>query len=262
MRSKDSEKAIVNSVEPSISKDRTMLEIRPAHHRGVANHGWLHSRHTFSFGHYHDPLQQGFSDLLVINDDRVDPAQGFGTHPHRDMEIFSYVLEGALEHKDSMGTGSVIRPGDVQMMSAGTGVRHSEYNPSKTKGVHFLQIWIVPALKNAAPRYQQVHFSDADKRGRLRLIASPDGRDGSLGVHQDLRMYAGLFDGDESAALDLGADRHAYVHVARGSLEVNGQRLSEGDGARIRHEEQLRFAHGEQAEVLVFDLRPNELPVM
>lgn len=239
-----------------------MLDIRKAHQRGNANHGWLHSRHTFSFGHYRDLKQQGFSDLLVINDDRVAPAKGFGTHGHRDMEIFSYVLEGALEHKDSMGTGSVIRPGDVQMMSAGTGVEHSEYNHSGDEPVHFLQIWLVPGVRGAAPRYQQVHFSEADKRGRLRQIISPEGTDGSLAVHQDARVYAGLFDGDESATLDVGPDRHVYVHVARGSLTVNGERLSEGDGARIREPEALRFADGEQAEVLVFDLRPNELPTM
>lgn len=239
-----------------------MLDIRKAHQRGNANHGWLHSRHTFSFGHYRDLKQQGFSDLLVINDDRVAPAKGFGTHGHRDMEIFSYVLEGALEHKDSMGTGSVIRPGDVQMMSAGTGVEHSEFNHSSDTSVHFLQIWIVPGVRGAAPRYQQVHFSEADKRGRLRQIISPEGTDGSLAVNQDARVYAGLFDGSESATLDVGADRHVYVHVARGSLTVNGERLSEGDGARIREPEALRFADGEQAEVLVFDLRPNELPVM
>ncbi|MDZ7864600.1 pirin family protein [Acidovorax sp.] len=239
-----------------------MLDIRKAHQRGNANHGWLHSRHTFSFGHYRDLKQQGFSDLLVINDDRVAPAKGFGTHGHRDMEIFSYVLEGALEHKDSMGTGSVIRPGDVQMMSAGTGVEHSEFNHSADTSVHFLQIWIVPGVRGAAPRYQQVHFSEADKRGRLRQIISPEGTDGSLAVNQDARVYAGLFDGDETATLDVGADRHVYVHVARGSLTVNGERLSEGDGARIREPEALRFADGEQAEVLVFDLRPNELPAM
>lgn len=239
-----------------------MLDIRKAHQRGHANHGWLHSRHTFSFGHYRDLKQQGFSDLLVINDDRVAPAKGFGTHGHRDMEIFSYVLEGALEHKDSMGTGSVIRPGDVQMMSAGTGVEHSEFNHSSDEPVHFLQIWLVPGVRGAAPRYQQVHFSEADKRGRLRQIISPEGTDGSLAVHQDARVYAGLFDGDESATLDVGPDRHVYVHVARGSLTVNGERLSEGDGARIREPEALRFADGEQAEVLVFDLRPNELPSM
>ena len=239
-----------------------MLDIRKAHQRGNANHGWLHSRHTFSFGHYRDLKQQGFSDLLVINDDRVSPAKGFGTHGHRDMEIFSYVLEGALEHKDSMGTGSVIRPGDVQMMSAGTGVEHSEFNHSADTSVHFLQIWIVPGVRGAAPRYQQVHFSEADKRGRLRQIISPEGTDGTLAVNQDVRVYAGLFDGAESATLDVGADRHVYVHVARGSLMVNGERLSEGDGARIREPKELRFADGEQAEVLVFDLRPNELPVM
>jgi redox-sensitive bicupin YhaK (pirin superfamily) len=239
-----------------------MLDIRKAQHRGNANHGWLHSRHTFSFGHYRDLKQQGFSDLLVINDDRVAPAKGFGTHGHRDMEIFSYVLEGALEHKDSMGTGSVIRPGDVQMMSAGTGVEHSEYNHSGDEPVHFLQIWLVPGVRGAAPRYQQVHFSEADKRGRLRQIISPEGTDGSLAVNQDARVHAGLFDGAESATLDVGADRHVYVHVARGSLTVNGERLSEGDGARIREPQALRFSDGEQAEVLVFDLRPNELPTM
>lgn len=239
-----------------------MLDIRKAHQRGNANHGWLHSRHTFSFGHYRDLKQQGFSDLLVINDDRVAPSKGFGTHGHRDMEIFSYVLEGALEHKDSMGTGSVIRPGDVQMMSAGTGVEHSEFNHSGDEPVHFLQIWLVPGVRGAAPRYQQVHFSEADKRGRLRQIISPEGADGSLAVNQDARVYAGLFDGGESATLDVGADRHVYVHVARGSLTVNGERLSEGDGARIREPQALRFADGEQAEVLVFDLRPNELPTM
>ena len=237
-----------------------MLEIRQANERGLANHGWLKSRHTFSFGHYFDAKQQGFSDLLVINDDRVHPGRGFATHPHRDMEIFSYVLEGALEHKDSMGTGSVIRPGDVQMMSAGTGVRHSEFNHSAADGLHFLQIWIVPNVKGVAPRYQQHHFAPEEKRGRLRLIISPEGTDGSLAVHQDARVHAGLFNGDESASLALGDDRHAYVHVARGSIEVNGQRLGEGDGARMRQAQRIELAHGVDAEVLVFDLRPNELP--
>ena len=237
-----------------------MLEIRNANDRGLANHGWLKSRHTFSFGHYFDAQQQGFSDLLVINDDRVQPGRGFGTHPHRDMEIFSYVLEGALEHKDSMGTGSVIRPGDVQMMSAGTGVRHSEFNPSGADGLHFLQIWIVPNVKGVAPRYQQQHFAPEEKRGRLRLIISPEGTDGSLKVYQDARVYAGLFDGDETATLTLDANRYVYVHVARGSLEVNGQRLGEGDGARVRKAQRLELARGDNAEALVFDLRPNELP--
>ncbi len=237
-----------------------MLEIRKADRRGVADFGWLQSRHTFSFGHYHDPAQQGFSDLLVINDDRVAAGQGFGAHPHRDMEIFSYVLDGALEHRDSLGTGSVIRPGDVQLMSAGTGVRHSEFNASKTDPVHFLQIWIVPALQGAAPRYQQVHVPDTDKRGRLRLIVSPHGDDGSLALHQDARVYAGLFDGDEAATLTLDPDRHAYVHVARGNVEVDGERLGAGDGARVRQAGRLHFSRGEAAEVLVFDLRPIEQP--
>lgn len=239
-----------------------MLELRKAGERGVANHGWLQSRHTFSFGHYHDPAQQGFSDLLVINDDRVDARQGFGAHPHRDMEIFSYVLEGALEHKDSMGTGSVIRPGDVQMMSAGTGVRHSEFNPSETERVHFLQIWLVPGVKSVSPRYQQIHVSAAEKRGKFRVIISPEGIDGSLAVHQDTRVYAGLLDGAESATINLDANRFAYVHVASGSVTLNGQKLIEGDGVRVRHERELNFDQGKDAEVLVFDLRPNELPVM
>ena len=239
-----------------------MIDIRKADHRGRANHGWLQSRHTFSFGSYRDANQQGFSDLLVINDDRVAAAQGFGTHGHRDMEIFSYVLEGELAHKDSMGTGSVIRPGDVQMMSAGSGVQHSEFNHSADAPVHFLQIWIVPGAKGVAPRYQQVHFAPQEKRGRLRLIISPEGTDGSLAVHQDARVYAGLFDGDESAELPLGNERHGYVHVARGSVEVNGRRLSEGDGARVRGEQRVRFSNGEDAEVLLFDLRPNELPAL
>lgn len=237
-----------------------MIEVRKAAQRGQADHGWLQSQHTFSFGHYRDPQQQGFSDLLVINDDRVQPSRGFGTHGHRDMEIFSYVLDGALEHKDSMGTGSVIRPGDVQMMSAGSGVQHSEFNHSADAPVHFLQIWIVPNERGAEPRYQQVHFAPADKRGRLRQIISPEGADGALLVRQDARVYAGLFDGDEADALEVGPDRHVYVHVARGSVEVNGKRLSEGDGARIRHAGSLQVAKGGDAEVLVFNLRPRELP--
>jgi hypothetical protein len=237
-----------------------MLELRKATDRGVANFGWLDSRHTFSFGHYHDPKQVGFSDLLVINDDRVEPGMGFGTHPHRDMEIFSYVLEGALEHTDSMGTGSVIRPGDVQMMSAGSGITHSEFNPSPTERVHFLQIWIMPDRQRVAPRYQQTHFGDAEKRGRLRLIISPDAAEGSLGVYQDAHVYAGLFDGAERAEFVLPANRHAYVHVARGNLRINGMAMSEGDGARIREGGKLVFDGGNDAEVLLFDLRPLELP--
>ncbi len=237
-----------------------MLEIRPAAARGVADFGWLHSQHSFSFGSYYDPQQLGFSDLLVINDDRVRGGHGFDTHPHRDMEIFSYVLDGALAHKDSMGTGSVIRPGDVQMMSAGTGIRHSEYNASASEPVHFLQIWIVPDRRGVAPRYQQQHFSPAEKRGRLRLIISPDGADGSLSVYQDTRVYAGLFDGAERQRITLAPERFAYVQVARGALTVNGQRLAEGDGARLRGVHEIEFSAGEQAEVLLFDLRPHEQP--
>ncbi|SIO54018.1 pirin family protein [Paraburkholderia phenazinium] len=236
-----------------------MLDIRHANQRGRAEHGWLSSRHTFSFANYHDPKQNGFSDLLVINDDRVAPSKGFGTHPHRDMEIFSYVLEGALEHKDTMGTGSVIVPGDIQLMSAGTGVAHSEYNHSRNDSVHFLQIWIAPALKGTPPRYQQSRFGEAEKRGALRLVISPDGAKESLVVQQDTRVYAGLFDGDESARLELAADRYAYVHVARGSVDVNGQTLGEGDGARVRNEQVLTFSQGHDAEVLVFDLRNIEM---
>lgn len=239
-----------------------MLTLRKASERGAANHGWLKSFHTFSFANYWNPNEQGFSDLLVINDDRVAAGKGFGQHPHRDMEIFSYVLEGALEHKDTLGTGSVIRPGDVQLMSAGSGVAHSEFNHSQNRGVHFLQIWIVPNEVGAEPRYQQEHFSEAQKRGRLQLIISPDGAEGSLNVRQDARVYAGLFSGDESATLDLAADRHAYIHVARGSIEINGQRFEEGDGARVRDERQIRVSQGDDAEVLVFDLRPHELPRM
>ncbi|APQ13119.1 quercetin 2,3-dioxygenase [Pseudomonas oryzihabitans] len=239
-----------------------MLAIRKASDRGAANHGWLKSFHTFSFANYRNPAEQGFSDLLVINDDTVAPARGFGEHPHRDMEIFSYVLEGALEHQDSMGTGSVIRPGDVQLMSAGSGVSHSEYNHSEQERVHFLQIWIVPNVRRATPRYQQQHFSAETKRGRLALIISPDGAESSLEVRQDARVYAGLFDGAESATLQLAPERYAYVHVARGSLELNGVLLQAGDGVRLRGERELQLAHGTDAEVLVFDLRPNELPQM
>ncbi|SEK90412.1 hypothetical protein SAMN05428989_1040 [Pseudoxanthomonas sp. GM95] len=239
-----------------------MFDITQANTRGVANHGWLKSRHTFSFGSYFNPNQIGFSDLRVINDDRVDAGEGFGTHPHRDMEIFSYVLEGQLAHKDSMGTGSVIRPGDVQMMSAGSGVSHSEFNGSQDESVHFLQIWIVPSERNAPPRYQQHHFTEADKRGQLRLIISPDGAAESLQVRQDVRVYAGLFDGDEAATFDLPADRYAYVHIARGEVELNGKRLREGDGVRVREAQALTFANGQDSEVLLFDLRPFELPGM
>ena len=240
----------------------TKFEIRRARERGHANFGWLDSWHTFSFGNYRDPKQIGFSDLLVINDDTVQPGQGFPTHGHRDMEIFSYVLEGALEHKDSMGTGSVIRPDDVQMMSAGTGITHSEFNHSKRELVHFLQIWIVPDRKQVAPRYQQKNFAPDEKRGRLRLIISPDEQDNSLSVYQDARVWAGLFDGAERQEHRLAPGRYAYVHVARGELNVNGNRLATGDGARIRNEELITLEQGKEAEVLLFDLRAIESPGM
>ncbi|MGV8942274.1 MAG: pirin family protein [Lysobacter sp.] len=239
-----------------------MMQVRNAADRGVAEHGWLSSRHTFSFAEYRNPDEVGFSDLRVINEDRVAPGKGFGTHPHRDMEIFSYVLEGALAHSDSMGTGSKIVPGDVQLMSAGSGVTHSEFNGSDDAPVHFLQIWILPDHTGGKPVYQQEHFSEADKRGRLRLIISPDGRDGSLRIQQNTKVYAGLFDGDESATLTLDKDRYAYVHVARGSVELNGVKLEAGDGVRLRNPETLRLTGGKDAEVLVFDLRPQELPQM
>ena len=239
-----------------------MLTLRKASDRGAANHGWLKSFHTFSFANYRNLDEQGFSDLLVINDDRVAAGKGFGQHPHRDMEIFSYVLEGALEHKDTLGTGSVIRPGDVQLMSAGSGVAHSEYNHSHNEPVHFLQIWIVPDVGGAKPRYQQEHFTTQKKRGRLQLIISPDGADGSLHVRQDARVYSALIDGQESATLELAADRYAYVHVARGSVELNGMALQEGDGVRVRKEQRLTLDNGSDAEVLVFDLRAQELPQM
>lgn len=238
-----------------------MLEQRLASARGVADLGWLNSRHTFSFGHYHDPQQQGFSDLLVINEDRVQPGQGFSTHPHQDMEIFSWVLAGALAHKDSMGSGSVIRPGDGQIMSAGSGITHSEFNPSDTEPVHFLQIWIVPDRRGVAPRYQQTHFPLAARRGCLHLIMSSTGKERSLSVYQDISVYTGLFDGDEHASLSLDPGRYAFVHLARGAATINGLRFLAGDGARVCDEEHISIADGEQAEVLVFDLRPNVLPM-
>lgn len=237
-----------------------MIELRPSSQRGISNLGWLYSKHTFSFSSYQDPQHIGFSDLLVINDDIVMPEMGFGTHPHRDMEIFSYVLEGGLAHKDTMDKDTVIRPGDVQMMSAGTGIRHSEYNASSKEQVHFLQIWIVPDRTGVEPRYEQKHFPDAEKRGKFRLIISPKGDEGSLPVYQDARIYASLFDDREQQTFHLPPNRYAYVHVARGFIDVNGQTLSFGDGAKFREVDTLNFSNGHQAEVLLFDLRPNELP--
>jgi quercetin 2,3-dioxygenase len=234
-----------------------MMTVRLAGERGLADHGWLNSRHTFSFADYYDPAHMGFRLLRVINDDRVAPGQGFGTHPHRDMEIVSYVLEGALEHRDSIGTGSVIVPGDVQRMSAGTGVRHSEFNASKTDPVHFLQIWLLPAQNGIEPGYEQRTFSTDDKRGRLRVVASPDGRDGSVTIHTDAVLYAGLFDAGENASLALRKGRHAWVHVARGKAKLNGRDLAAGDGAALSDELSIAVegvGGDERAEVLVFDL--------
>ncbi|CAM3704507.1 quercetin 2,3-dioxygenase [Rouxiella silvae] len=236
-----------------------MIEQRLSEQRGLGDHGWLKSHHTFSFASYYDPKQVGFSDLLVINDDRVAASRGFGAHPHSNMEIISYVLEGELAHKDSMGTGSVIVPGDVQLMSAGSGVTHSEFNNSKTDGVHFLQIWIVPAENGTKPGYQQVSVVDAEKRGKLRLIVSPTGDDNALRVRQDMKIYAGLFDGDEQQTISLDDERFAYIHVARGSVKVNGLPFKAGDGARVRNEAALTFSDGDKAEVLLFDLRPVEV---
>ncbi len=231
-----------------------MITLRKRNDRGHANHGWLDSYHTFSFADYYDPREMGFGTLRVINEDRVQGGMGFGSHPHRDMEIISYVLDGALEHKDSMGTGSVIRPGDVQRMSAGTGVFHSEYNHSPTGLVHFLQIWIEPNQRGVKPGYEQKNFPAAEKKGRLRLVASPDGANDSVKIHQDAWVYAGLLDGADAVTYELPAAHKAYVHVARGRVSVNGNVLEAGDGAKITAESQLRFAEGRQAEVLLFDL--------
>ena len=233
-----------------------MLEVRKSQERGRAEHGWLSSRHTFSFAEYYDPRHMGFGPLRVINEDRVSGGQGFGTHGHQNMEIISYVLGGALEHKDSLGTGSVLRYGDVQRMSAGTGVRHSEYNHSRTEGVHFLQIWIEPNVTGIAPSYEQKTIPAEERRGVLRLVASADGRQGSVTIHADASVYGGLFDGNESAGLMLDADRKGYVHLVRGALEVNGQRLTAGDALLLENERSIALANGNDAEVLVFDLAP------
>ncbi|HSO07915.1 MAG TPA: pirin family protein [Pelomicrobium sp.] len=231
-----------------------MLEIRRSQERGHANHGWLDSYHTFSFADYYDPRHVHFGALRVINEDRVQPAMGFGTHGHRDMEIISYVLDGGLAHKDSMGNGSVIRPGDVQRMSAGTGVTHSEFNASERELVHFLQIWIVPERQGIAPGYEQKFFGPDDKRGRLRLIASRDGREGSVTIHQDASLYAALVDGDERVTHALAPGRRAYVHVARGAVTANGEPLGAGDALKATGVESIVLEQGSNAEVLVFDL--------
>jgi redox-sensitive bicupin YhaK (pirin superfamily) len=231
-----------------------MNEIRRSQERGYADHGWLKSFHTFSFADYHDPAHVEFGALRVINEDRVEAGAGFGTHAHHDMEIISYVLSGELAHKDSMGNGSTIRPGDVQRMSAGSGVRHSEFNPSPAAGTHFLQIWIQPAKLNIPPSYEEKRFTAEEKRGRLRLIVSPDRADGSLSINQDARVYAGLFDGAEQADLEVKSGRRIYVHVARGAVTANGIALGAGDALQVTQAAQLRVEQGKDAEVLVFDL--------
>ena len=232
-----------------------MLQIRKAGNRGIANFGWLDSRHTFSFGEYHHPEHMGFGPLRVINEDRVSPGQGFGTHAHRDMEIISYVLEGALEHKDSIGTGSVIRPGDVQVMSAGTGIRHSEFNHSKSDPVHFLQIWVIPDREGIAPRYEQKSFTDADKRGRLCLVGSADGRDGSVVVHQDVEIFAALLGAGDELSHEVAPRRRSWLQVLRGAVSLNGRELDAGDGAAAERESKLLIkGRGDGGEILLFDL--------
>lgn len=231
-----------------------MITLRPANERGHAQHGWLESYHTFSFADYSDPRYMGFRHLRVINEDRVAPGKGFPTHPHRDMEIISYVLDGALEHRDSLGTGSIIRPGDVQRMSAGTGVTHSEFNHSHSELVHFLQIWILPERTGLPPSYEQHTFSDEEKRGKLRLVTSRDGRDGSVTIHQDVALYAALFNAGEQAIHQFVPGRHAWVQVARGAVTLNDLALTAGDGAAISDEVCLVIHGREASEVLLFDL--------
>ena len=231
-----------------------MIERRPAAERGHAEHGWLNSFHSFSFASYHDPRHMGFGPLRVINEDRVAPGTGFGTHGHRDMEILSYVLDGELAHRDNMGNGSTIRPGDVQRMSAGRGVMHSEQNPSRTAGVHFLQIWIEPNATGVDPGYEQVHLPDAAKRGKLALIAGPAGAGGAVTIHQDARLYAALVDGAESVTHAIAPGRRAYVHLARGSATVNGVALDAGDALKLTGERSVTIGAGRNAEVLLFDL--------
>ena len=231
-----------------------MSTLRVASERGRSNHGWLDSAHTFSFSSYYDSRHMGFGPLRVINDDRVTPGAGFGTHGHRDMEIISYVLEGALAHRDSLGNGSVIQPGDVQRMSAGTGIQHSEFNHSQVDPVHFLQIWIVPDRTGYPPSYEQKYYDAADKRGRLRLVASRDGREGSVSLHQDVDLYAALLDGEDTVEFELRGDRLAWLQVARGEVWVDGRELSAGDGLAIDQPGRLRLDRARSAEVLLFDM--------
>jgi redox-sensitive bicupin YhaK (pirin superfamily) len=231
-----------------------MMTVRRSNDRGHAEHGWLDSHHTFSFADYYDPAHMGFRALRVINEDRVAPGQGFGRHSHRDMEIISYVLDGGLEHKDSMGTGAVIQPGDVQVMSAGSGVTHSEYNASKRDLVHFLQIWLLPDQRGLTPSYAQQSFPRADKDGKLRCVASSDGRDGSVTIHTDARVYAGLFDHGQTAELPLAEGRHAWVHVIRGKASINGTELGAGDAVALSDQRTVRIQGLDASELLVFDL--------
>lgn len=233
-----------------------MMQIRRSEARGRADHGWLQSHHSFSFADYFDPAWMGWGNLRVINEDRIAPGTGFGTHGHRDMEIISYVLKGELAHRDSMGNVQGIVPGEVQRMSAGTGVRHSEFNHDPDGQTHFLQIWIEPDRLGVAPGYEQKPFGDAEKRGRLRLVAAPAGESGAVAIHADARLYAGLFDGDERARLNLPAGRKAYVHLVRGELTVNGERLRGGDALALDGEPRVDLSDGIGAEVLVFDLQP------
>lgn len=233
-----------------------MINIRPAQARGNANFGWLDSRHTFSFGSYYDPQHMGFSSLRVINEDKVKPSKGFGTHSHRDMEIISYVLEGELKHQDSIGNGSVIRPGDVQRMSAGTGIAHSEFNASDVNPVHFLQIWIIPEQEGIKPSYEQKHFSLADKQGKLRLVASPDGRDNSVTIHQNANLYVAALNQGDRLEHNVNNNRSLWLQVARGGIEINNHALYAGDGAGIIQESQLAIAATEDnTEILLFDLQ-------
>jgi redox-sensitive bicupin YhaK (pirin superfamily) len=231
-----------------------MITVRNSSDRGHAEHGWLLSHHSFSFADYYDPQQMGWGKLRVINEDRVQPGKGFGTHGHKDMEIISYVLEGQLQHKDSMGNGTIIRPGDVQRMSAGTGVQHSEFNPSADALVHFLQIWIEPERHGTAPGYEQKVFTAADKRGRLRLLASRNGREGSVTVHQDADLYASLLSAGEQVSHQIAPGRIAYLHLVKGAVRVNGTQLTTGDGAKIKDEQDLIIVASEDAELLLFDL--------
>lgn len=230
------------------------MKIRQASERGTANFGWLDSRHSFSFGHYFDPAHMGFGPLRVINEDRVRPGAGFDTHSHQDMEIISYVIEGALEHRDSLGTGSIIVPGEVQRMTAGTGIQHSEYNHSRDEPVHFLQIWIHPDQRGLKPGYEQQAFAPSELHGQLRLVGSADGRDGSITIHQDVNLYAARLDGDDELAFPLETGRIAWVQVVRGTLTLNGEPLNSGDGAAFTNGEELLFRSAEQAEILLFDM--------